>query len=52
MRGGFVDGQNGEEEVLSGSPWPAFWGKNGEADHRSGRQLSKSVTGRRDTSRQ
>jgi hypothetical protein len=33
MGGELVGGGDGEEEVLSGSPWSTFWGKNGETDY-------------------
>ena len=48
MRGEFVDGGDGEKEVLSWSPWSTFWGENGEADRLSGHQFSESVSGRGD----
>jgi hypothetical protein len=32
MGGELVDGGDGGEEVLSGSPWSTFWGENGEMD--------------------
>jgi len=47
MGGELVDRRNGEDEMLSWSPWSTFWGENGEADRFSGHEFGESVSGRR-----
>jgi len=48
MGGELVDRGDGEDEVLSWSPWSTFWGENGETDELSGHRFGESVSGGRD----